>query len=183
VALLIRSGDTPAAREGIADVLSRVAPQRAVSALTAGAWAEPQFFDLLIEETQRPDAHPFAADALAALERRRDTAGVVGPHAVVGLDRQAGQEARRANGDVGGSRSRVPQPRTEVSLHGFPVSLTARETDVLAQLALGSSYTEIGKALFITENTVKTHLASLYRKLGVDKRSAALRVSRELGLL
>jgi ATP/maltotriose-dependent transcriptional regulator MalT len=183
VALLIRSGDTPAARAGIADVLSRVAPQRAVSALTAGAWAEPQFFDLLIEETQRPDAHPFAADALAALERRRDTAGVVGPHAVVGLDRQAGQEARRANGDVGRSRSRVPQPRTEVSLHGFPVSLTARETDVLAQLALGSSYTEIGKALFITENTVKTHLASLYRKLGVDKRSAALRVSRELGLL
>ena len=70
-----------------------------------------------------------------------------------------------------------------MSLDGFPVRLTSREADVLEQLALGSSYTEIGQALFITENTVKTHLASLYRKLGVDKRSAALRVARQLGLL
>ena len=36
-----------------------------------------------------------------------------------------------------------------------PSSLTTREADVLEQLALGSSYTEIGKALYITENTVK----------------------------
>jgi len=42
---------------------------------------------------------------------------------------------------------------------------------------------EIGLALYITENTVKTHLASLYRKLGVERKSAALRVARELGLL
>ena len=69
------------------------------------------------------------------------------------------------------------------TLYGIPIKLTARESDVLGQLALGSSYTEIAKDLFITENTVKTHLASLYRKLGVDKRSAALRVAREVGLL
>ena len=71
----------------------------------------------------------------------------------------------------------------EASLDGIPVRLTAREADVLVQLALGSSYAEIGTALFITENTVKTHLASIYRKLGVDKRSAALRVARDIGLL
>ena len=75
------------------------------------------------------------------------------------------------------------QQTEQVSLAGFPIRLTARETDVLEQLALGSSYTEIGRTLFITENTVKTHLASLYRKLAVDKRSAALRVARSLGLL
>ena len=40
---------------------------------------------------------------------------------------------------------------------------------MLEQLALGSSYHEIGLALYITENTVKTHLASLYRKLGVER--------------
>jgi DNA-binding CsgD family transcriptional regulator len=73
--------------------------------------------------------------------------------------------------------------RDQVAVAGIPIRLTAREADVLEQLALGSSYTEIGKALFITENTVKTHLASLYRKLAVDKRSAALRVARGLGLL
>jgi DNA-binding NarL/FixJ family response regulator len=36
--------------------------------------------------------------------------------------------------------------------------------------------------LYITENTVKTHLISLYRKLAVEKRSAALRVARGTGL-
>jgi LuxR family transcriptional regulator, maltose regulon positive regulatory protein len=54
---------------------------------------------------------------------------------------------------------------------------------VLDQLALGRSYNEIAQALFITENTVKTHLMSLYRKLGVEKRSAALRVARSVGLV
>ena len=44
-------------------------------------------------------------------------------------------------------------------------------------------YAEIAQSLFITENTVKTHLLSLYRKLGVDKRSAALRTARSIGLL
>ena len=53
---------------------------------------------------------------------------------------------------------------------------------MLDELALGSSYTEIANALFITENTVKTHLGSLYRKLGVVRRSAALRVARNAGL-
>ena len=48
---------------------------------------------------------------------------------------------------------------------------------------LGGADHEIGVALFITENTVKTHLASLYRKLGVERRSAALRTARELDLL
>jgi DNA-binding CsgD family transcriptional regulator len=68
-------------------------------------------------------------------------------------------------------------------VNGARIRLTAREADVLDQLALGSSYTEIAQALYITENTVKTHLMSLYRKLGVEKRSAALRVARTVGLI
>nr|WP_238351535.1 helix-turn-helix transcriptional regulator [Kribbella shirazensis] len=68
-------------------------------------------------------------------------------------------------------------------VNGARIRLTAREAEVLDQLALGNSYSEIGQALFITENTVKTHLMALYRKLGVEKRSAALRVARAVGLL
>jgi DNA-binding CsgD family transcriptional regulator len=55
--------------------------------------------------------------------------------------------------------------------------------DVLRELALGGSYTDIAATLFITENTVKTHLASLYRKLGATRRGEALRAAREAGLL
>ena len=57
--------------------------------------------------------------------------------------------------------------------------LTDRELDVLRQVALGASNSDIAAALFITENTVKTHLAAVFRKLGVDRRSAAARVARE----
>ncbi len=66
-------------------------------------------------------------------------------------------------------------PVGEASEH----DLTDRELDVLRQVALGASNADIAAALFITENTVKTHLAAVFRKLGVDRRSAAARVARE----
>jgi DNA-binding NarL/FixJ family response regulator len=66
---------------------------------------------------------------------------------------------------------------------GMVIDLTSRELDVLRELALGGSYTDIAATLYITENTVKTHLASLYRKLGASRRAEALRSAREAGLL
>ena len=66
-------------------------------------------------------------------------------------------------------------PVAEASEH----DLTDRELDVLRQVALGGSNADIAAALFITENTVKTHLAAVFRKLGVDRRSTAARVARE----
>jgi ATP/maltotriose-dependent transcriptional regulator MalT len=41
----------------------------------------------------------------------------------------------------------------------------------------------IAHALFVSDNTVKTHLASIYRKLDVDNRAGALTAARELRLL
>jgi len=61
--------------------------------------------------------------------------------------------------------------------------LTRRESDVLFALAHGSSYADIAAALVITENTVKTHVSSLYAKLGVTRRSHALHVARAAGLI
>ena len=54
---------------------------------------------------------------------------------------------------------------------------------MLHELALGGSYADIAQVLYITENTVKTHLASLYRKLGATRRADALRAARQAGLL
>ena len=62
-------------------------------------------------------------------------------------------------------------------------SLTPRERDVLGELGLGGSYADVAAALFLSENTVKTHLTSAYRKLGVERRVDALRVARENHLL
>jgi LuxR family transcriptional regulator, maltose regulon positive regulatory protein len=76
---------------------------------------------------------------------------------------------------------RVLQPA--VVDRALVVDLTARERDVLRELALGGSYADIAQVLYITENTVKTHLASLYRKLGATRRADALRAARQAGLL
>jgi DNA-binding NarL/FixJ family response regulator len=56
-------------------------------------------------------------------------------------------------------------------------ALTARESELLSLLAEGMTNRELGKALFISEATVKTHLGHIYAKLGVDNRSAAVSVA------
>ena len=61
--------------------------------------------------------------------------------------------------------------------------LSPREREVLAELARGATYADIAGALFVSENTVKTHVSSLYTKLGVSRRSQALAVARNLNLL
>lgn len=63
------------------------------------------------------------------------------------------------------------------------VRLTDREHEVLRLLDTGASNPQIAKALFVTEATVKTHLAHIFAKLGVDSRSRAVAVARERGLL
>lgn len=60
--------------------------------------------------------------------------------------------------------------------------LSARELDVLRLVARGASNREIARELFVTEATVKTHLARAYPKLGVDSRTAAVARAHDLGL-
>ncbi|MEU2598768.1 response regulator transcription factor [Streptomyces hirsutus] len=61
--------------------------------------------------------------------------------------------------------------------------LSAREREVLALVARGTSNREIARELFISEATVKTHLTHLYAKLGVRDRAAAVAVAYERGIL
>jgi DNA-binding NarL/FixJ family response regulator len=61
--------------------------------------------------------------------------------------------------------------------------LSARETEVLALVARGSTNAEIGRALYISEATVKTHLLRAFGKLGVSGRTAAVTTAIELGML
>ena len=60
--------------------------------------------------------------------------------------------------------------------------LSAREREVLALVAKGTP-TGSGRALFISEATVKTHLTHLYAKLGVKDRAAAVAVAYDRGIL
>uniref|UniRef100_UPI0021492E65 response regulator transcription factor n=1 Tax=Tahibacter caeni TaxID=1453545 RepID=UPI0021492E65 len=60
--------------------------------------------------------------------------------------------------------------------------LSQREREVLRRLAEGLSNKQIARALSVSENTVKTHLANVYAKLGVGRRTEAARAARERGL-
>jgi LuxR family maltose regulon positive regulatory protein len=62
-------------------------------------------------------------------------------------------------------------------------TLSPREREVLNELARGATYADIAANLFVSENTIKTHVSSLYGKLSVGRRSEALAVARNLHLL
>lgn len=72
-------------------------------------------------------------------------------------------------------RRRPPDPRL--------ARLTAREADVLREIAHGLSNVEIGRRLFVSEGTVKTHVAAILRKLEVRDRTQAAIAAHELGLV
>lgn len=61
--------------------------------------------------------------------------------------------------------------------------LTTREVEVLRQVALGRSNKEIAEALFISEETVKTHVGHLFSKLQVENRAQAIVQALKRGLV
>ena len=61
--------------------------------------------------------------------------------------------------------------------------LTEREVEVLRLLATGASNKEMARALFVTEATVKSHIAHIFTKLNVDSRSRAIHLAQETGLI
>jgi two-component system nitrate/nitrite response regulator NarL len=73
----------------------------------------------------------------------------------------------------------------EIRLRAAPerLSLSARENEVLVLIADGLSAPDIGKRLHLSPATVKGHLQSLYEKLGVSERAAAVAEAMRRGLL
>lgn len=62
-----------------------------------------------------------------------------------------------------------------------PGELTDREWEILLALSHGKRNREIAEALFVSENTVKTHLLNLYAKLNATNRTQAVAEARKLG--
>jgi DNA-binding CsgD family transcriptional regulator len=113
----------------------------------------------LLERLTRVSTTPWVAELSAASSRQPDITSVFAPKTASPRERQDAVD---------------PLVR--------PV-LSPREREVLAELARGATYADIAATLFVSENTVKTHVSSLYGKLAVSRRSEALAVARNLRLL
>ena len=61
--------------------------------------------------------------------------------------------------------------------------LTDREMDVLRLMSTGAGNKDIARTLFVTEATVKSHIAHIFTKLDVDSRSRAIHLAQETGLI
>lgn len=81
------------------------------------------------------------------------------------------------------TRRRAPAPFERNTRALESLAISERQYQVLELLAEGCSNKEIADKLFVSENTVKTHLAHLYDKLDVSRRTQAVRKARELRLV
>ena len=82
----------------------------------------------------------------------------------------------------------LPTPRVSKfaaadSIGGLPWTLTARELEMLQLVAEGESGPDIAAKLYLSPDTVKGYLSSLYRKLGVHERAAAVAVGMRTGVI
>ena len=63
------------------------------------------------------------------------------------------------------------------------LGITRRELEILERIAQGMSNREIAAKLFVSENTVKTHSSRVFDKLGAKRRTQAVQLGKEFGLL
>jgi LuxR family maltose regulon positive regulatory protein len=107
------------------------------------------------------------ADAAAALEQAEAIlARLADPGSVPGFAREV--------------RERLATPARRTAAYGE--ELTEREMVVLRLAAAGLTQRETGAQLYLSSNTVKTHLSRIYRKLGASSRREAVARARELGM-
>ena len=78
---------------------------------------------------------------------------------------------------------RAPGPFSPDRAQQKSLGITERELEVMGLIARGLSNREIATQLFVSENTIKTHCARAFDKLGASRRTQAVQRGKELGLL
>jgi LuxR family maltose regulon positive regulatory protein len=153
-----------------------------------------------LHPTHHPDGRAELAVLLAERGRRSEAAEVLGelvdvvaPTGAWGRIAQSGRGLLAVLDALDGTRreaASVIRALLEISpspgarpVPGTPEALTSRECEVLAEMAAGASNRDIAARLYVSENTVKTHVKRVIAKLGARSRTEAVARARELGLL
>jgi DNA-binding NarL/FixJ family response regulator len=188
--------DHPIVRDGIVAVIG-TQPDMQVVAAAASVSELAQSADVIVLDWELPQVQ--GARAVTALRDRYPRA------AIVIFSAYAGEERVRAAVDAGARGYILKGSPAEELLHAIRDSVlgrvvfgqgieppfargegdrpTAREAEVLALIARGYSNAQIASQLRISERTVKFHISSLFARLGARRRTEALAIARERGLV
>jgi DNA-binding NarL/FixJ family response regulator len=165
-------------------------PRVAAAAIQAGARA-------VIRVDASDPVTTLAKAVLLVLSQVRGNGEPVLQARVGAPSQAAGGLLQNGRGLPGAARTAVGVPGARVSGAGVPqqrgdvpgepprrrVELTERELQVLRGMADGKSNAEIGRELFVSEDTVKTHARRLFRKLGARDRAHAVAAAFRAGLV
>ena len=88
------------------------------------------------------------------------------------------RRSEAASGRAPDAKAFVPDENKRDNL-----GITRRELEILTLVAQGMSNREIAGKLFVSENTVKTHCSRAFDKLGAKRRTQAVQLGKEMGLL
>ncbi len=188
--------DHPIVRDGIVAVIGTQTDMRVVSA----APSVPdllQAADVIVLDWELPQIQ--GARAIGALRERFPEAGIVIFSAYAGDERVRAAITAGARGYIlKGSPAEELLGAIRAAANGRTIfgqgveppfvrsegdALTARESEVLELIARGFSNAQIATQLRISERTVKFHISSLFARLGARRRTQALAIARERGLL
>ncbi|MEV4118957.1 response regulator transcription factor [Micromonospora sp. NPDC049645] len=107
-----------------------------------------------------------------------------GPAGLASVPVQRGDdEPEAATGESGAAQTDAARPAPNSRPTRASIGLTERELQVLLGMAEGKSNAEIGRELFVSEDTVKTHARRLFRKLGARDRAHAVAAGFRAGLV
>jgi DNA-binding CsgD family transcriptional regulator len=78
---------------------------------------------------------------------------------------------------------RITEPFAVNTARQQQLGITPRELEILAAIAEGLSTREIAEKLYVSENTVKTHSSRLFEKLNAKRRTQAVQIAKDAGLI
>jgi LuxR family maltose regulon positive regulatory protein len=190
----LEAGNTPVAERHARDA-AELARAHGIAETAGGAYARAALGIVHVRQGHRAEGERLIADSLPAIRAFGEPlalAEVLIDLAIarrsMGLRAEAAAIEREAAGivdsaaDPGVLRQAVRRPR-QPRAAAFTTPLSPRELDVLMLLSRGLSNREVASALFVSYNTVHTHVRAIYRKLNVQTRTEAATRAREGGLI
>jgi len=194
--------DHPLLREGIAMIINSQADMTMVSQAAGGSEAIQKYRehkpDVTLMDLRLPDLS--GIDAMIAILAEFPDARIIMLTTFEGdveiqraleagargylLKNMPPGEIVQAIRQVHAGKKRVPpEVASQLAEHMASESLTAREVDVLKQLAGGNRNRDIGELLGISEETVKVHVKHLMDKLGASDRTQAIAIAVRRGII